>query len=219
MPLFTYRQTHDYGFAPNPYYGIMTLATCKPRIRRAAQIGDWVVGIAGSTFPRDLQERVVFAMQITGKMTWLEYDAYTRKHLIGKVPDRSKRNPRRAAGDSIYDSVSGRFDLRWSYHFGKPDSLRKDEEGLFVLLSNHFFYFGGEPALLPPKLLKGIVPPREQSHKNDPFVEPFLTWLKRLDIEPCTIVAPPLHAPEDADYAPCSSPPGSKKLPDPTPCR
>nr|WP_269667332.1 hypothetical protein [Polaromonas naphthalenivorans] len=26
--------THDSGFAPNPFHGTLTLATCKPGIRR-----------------------------------------------------------------------------------------------------------------------------------------------------------------------------------------
>ena len=32
----------DYGFAPNPYFGYCTLATCKPVIRRCAGVGDWI---------------------------------------------------------------------------------------------------------------------------------------------------------------------------------
>jgi hypothetical protein len=38
----------DYGFAPNPFFGVCTLATCKPKIRKAAAIGDWVVGTGSS---------------------------------------------------------------------------------------------------------------------------------------------------------------------------
>ncbi|WP_198140678.1 Nmad2 family putative nucleotide modification protein [Polaromonas naphthalenivorans] len=29
-----YLMTHDSGFAPNPFHGTLTLATCKPGIRR-----------------------------------------------------------------------------------------------------------------------------------------------------------------------------------------
>lgn len=32
--LYAYKMTHDTGFAPNPYFGVCTLACCKPRIRR-----------------------------------------------------------------------------------------------------------------------------------------------------------------------------------------
>ena len=34
--LFSYVVRYDYGFAPNPFEGCCTIATCKPQIRRAA---------------------------------------------------------------------------------------------------------------------------------------------------------------------------------------
>ena len=46
MPeLFVYTVAYDVGFAPNPFYGFCTLATCKADIRNAADVGDWVVGV------------------------------------------------------------------------------------------------------------------------------------------------------------------------------
>ena len=38
MQLISYKVKHDTGFAPNPYFGILTLATCKPAIRRSSKI-------------------------------------------------------------------------------------------------------------------------------------------------------------------------------------
>ena len=42
MRLFAYKMTHDTGFAPNPFWGCLTLATCKPKIRESKRPGDWV---------------------------------------------------------------------------------------------------------------------------------------------------------------------------------
>jgi hypothetical protein len=42
--LFTYCIPYDDGAAPNPFWGLCTLAICKPSIRRVAKEGDWVVG-------------------------------------------------------------------------------------------------------------------------------------------------------------------------------
>jgi hypothetical protein len=39
-----YKMTYDTGFAPNPYHGVLTLATCKPDIRLHANKGDWIAG-------------------------------------------------------------------------------------------------------------------------------------------------------------------------------
>lgn len=45
MNYFSYVVARDYGFAPNPFGGICTLATCKQRIRNNANVNDWIFGI------------------------------------------------------------------------------------------------------------------------------------------------------------------------------
>ena len=40
MRVFSYIVTHDTGYAPNPFHGFLTLACCKPLIRRTAEVGD-----------------------------------------------------------------------------------------------------------------------------------------------------------------------------------
>ncbi len=66
----TYVVTHDYGFAPNPFGGVLTLACCKPQIRRTARIGDWIVG----TLPRGIDwQRLCFAAKVSEAMTFDEY--------------------------------------------------------------------------------------------------------------------------------------------------
>jgi Nucleotide modification associated domain 2 len=47
--VFSYVVTHDKGFAPNPYFGFLTLATCKPQIRKSARVGDWLSLVAQPT--------------------------------------------------------------------------------------------------------------------------------------------------------------------------
>ena len=34
MKLYSYIVARDFGFAPNPFYGFCTLATCKPKIAK-----------------------------------------------------------------------------------------------------------------------------------------------------------------------------------------
>src|SRR5712671_5339411 len=34
MRLYSYVVARDFGFAPNPFFGVCTLATCKPDIRK-----------------------------------------------------------------------------------------------------------------------------------------------------------------------------------------
>ena len=42
--LYSYKMRHDTRFAPNPLFGVLTLATCKPSMRRNMQIGNWIAG-------------------------------------------------------------------------------------------------------------------------------------------------------------------------------
>jgi Nucleotide modification associated domain 2 len=53
MRLFSYKMTNDSGFAPNPFWGRLTLATCKPEIRKAKRVGDWIAGFTSRELCRD----------------------------------------------------------------------------------------------------------------------------------------------------------------------
>jgi hypothetical protein len=69
--LFSYVLRKDDGAAPNPFWGVCTLAICKPVIRRTAEVDDWVVGTGSKRAPdgRDLSGTVVYAMRITKKLS------------------------------------------------------------------------------------------------------------------------------------------------------
>ena len=45
--LYLYVVDRDFGFAPNPFHGVCTLATCKPKIRKFAKVGDWIIARHG----------------------------------------------------------------------------------------------------------------------------------------------------------------------------
>ncbi|MGA3124805.1 MAG: hypothetical protein ABSF69_29000 [Polyangiaceae bacterium] len=99
--LYSYCIPVDDGAAPNPYWGVCTLAICKPRIRATATAGDWIAG-TGAKFARlgdggskDMSGKLVFAMRVTQKVTMAEYDALTRRELPHKIPTRLGRGPSR----------------------------------------------------------------------------------------------------------------------------
>jgi hypothetical protein len=97
MPtLFSYCLRYDLGSAPNPFWGLCTLAICKPRIRQSAHIGDWVVGTgSAASLLKNNATSVVYAMRVTGKLTMEAYDQFSRSHLPTKMPQPSSTNPRR----------------------------------------------------------------------------------------------------------------------------
>ena len=81
--LFSYVVASDSGFAPNPFWGVCTLATCKPAIRRTARVGDWVAGLS----PRASGNRLVYAMRVAEVMPIDSYFADPR--FEAKKPDPS----------------------------------------------------------------------------------------------------------------------------------
>ncbi len=69
--VYIYVVARDFGFAPNPFHGTCTLATCKPGIRASASIGDWVIGVGGARL--GATGKCIFAMQVSEKLTFDEY--------------------------------------------------------------------------------------------------------------------------------------------------
>ena len=127
--LFVYVVVHDTGFAPNPFSGYCTLATCKPGIRRSARVGDWIAGIG--SVQRGQEGKLVFAMRVAETMCFDEYWHDTR--FVRKRPNRYGGAEQRC-GDNIYhrDPGTGHWIQVAGYHShedGTPnrDNIRRDE--------------------------------------------------------------------------------------------
>lgn len=161
--IYSYVLRYDDGAAPNPFWDICTLTICKPAIRRTAQIGDWVVGLGSRRAKsndgkfHNFSGRIVYAMKITKIMSLEEYDSFCKTHLLNKIPDwNNTKDWRLRMGDCIYDFSNKTNRLRKSVHYNdlkdKKDEDNKDIKGLNALLSDHFYYFGEEPILLPLEL-------------------------------------------------------------------
>ena len=72
MKLYSYVVARDFGFAPNPFFGFCTLATCKPKIREHASVGDWVVG-TGAKVRYGYSGRLIYAMQVSEVLDFNTY--------------------------------------------------------------------------------------------------------------------------------------------------
>ncbi len=176
MKLYSYCIPIDKGDAPNPFWGVCTLAICKPAIRRSAEKGDWIVATGSTKF--GFQNRVIYAMEVTDKMTFAEYDDYCRKSLPEKIPDWNSKDLRRKAGDCIYNfEIGARPTIRKSVH--TETNRDTDIGGRNVLLSDHFYYFGAIPVDLPTFLLQIVL--QGQGHKstsNEKYAEKFVKWIE-----------------------------------------
>lgn len=191
--LYSYCIPIDDGAAPNPFWGICTLAICKPAIRRVAQVGDWVVGTGSVNSPiGDIGKTLVYAMRISQKMTLQEYDAYAQKYCPNKIPKWFDRDIYQRLGDAIYDYSSNPPILRPSVH--TENNRKRDLSGKYALISDYFFYFGDKPLLLPEDLCQ--IAPQQQGHRsrlNAQYVDNFIDWISSLEFTPNQIHGKPQY--------------------------
>ena len=125
---FRYIIESDSGLAPNPEAGMCTLACCKPKIRKGANVGDWILGFGSAKTKRN--GLLIYAMRVGVKHTLAEY--YERH--CGRR-------------DAIYRrSASG--DLEWVKNshndHAEERHFRRDIDGRFVLEAEpgNWWYFG-----------------------------------------------------------------------------
>ncbi|GHT36380.1 hypothetical protein FACS189427_07870 [Planctomycetales bacterium] len=181
MRLYSYVITRDYGFAPNPFWGYCTLATCKPKIRKSAQVGDWIVGIGSGAKNSKMKGRLVYAMKVEQKITFDEYWKDTEFQNKKPVMNGSKRQN---YGDNIYHSVGKKFVQEDSHHSLANGSvnkfnLKKDIGGGFVLISKTYWYFGKESPLIPQKLQEIIVKGRSyRIFEEEKLIFRLENWLR-----------------------------------------
>jgi hypothetical protein len=145
--IYSYVVRYDSGFAPNPFYGYCTLATCKPDIRRSAQVGDWVVGSASNARGIRRGGHMVYAMRVTETMTFDDYSRDAR--FEAKRPFR-RGSRKQSCGDNIYFRDTSKSDWRQRDSFHStgdgqrhPQHVARDTGVNRVLISDDYIYFGG----------------------------------------------------------------------------
>lgn len=168
MEGFAYVVARDYGFAPNPFYRICTLATCKQIIRKKAQIGDWIIGIGSKSQGR--HDHLIYAMRVDEKLTFDQYwndprFFYKRPAMNGSI--------KAMYGDNIYHKDSaGNFQQENSHHSlagGAVNLLNLEKDtgtSDAVLISHYFYYFGSVREKLPANVARIFDGWNRRGHKR-----------------------------------------------------
>lgn len=193
---YFYVVARDFGFAPNPFHGVCTLATCKPDIRRVANEQDWIIGMGGSRLKAT--GRCVFAMQVTAALSFDEYWGHPDYRVKRPVRNGSQKT---MVGDNIYHREDGKgLWIQEDSHHSRPDgtadafNVQADTRTNRVLLSKRFVYFGRQAAVVPSAVLGAIGYVNGRGHRTYPIEEcrPMLEWLqKELDASLNTILGDP----------------------------
>lgn len=187
MRLHSYVVARDYGFAPNPFHAVCTLATCKPEVRRVAQIGDWVVGTGSAS--RKRRGYLVFAMQVAEAMSFQQY--FDDKRFQVKKPN-LRSGKKNAFGDNIYSKVAGKWHQLNSHHShsdGSPNkrNIENDTQTDRVLIGFNYIYWGGAGPAVPKAFrnYKGFDICAGRGHKNrfpKKMVLDFVEWLSNREV-------------------------------------
>lgn len=161
--LYSYIIQSDTGFAPNPYFGICTLACCKSSMRRnigdkllkelnisnireitekekkhIRELGYWIIAIAGHNVEKENNvpyRSVVYVMQITDI---LDFESYYimypyKRKNFGEGMLYQK-------GDNLFSAnYSG---IEEQENLKNSNQNEKILKGKYVLLSDNFIYFG-----------------------------------------------------------------------------
>ncbi|WP_080378203.1 MULTISPECIES: Nmad2 family putative nucleotide modification protein [Pseudomonas syringae group] len=164
--VYIYVVARDFGFAPNPFHKICTLATCKPDIRRVARKDDWIIGMGGSRLKAT--SRCVFAMRVSDSITFDEY--WENPAYRDKKPIRNG-SKKMIVGDNIYHKVNGdwqQLNSHHSYSDGSPNphNIRTDTRTNAVLISDHFFYFGSAAIEVPLEILRNMGYENRRAHRT-----------------------------------------------------
>lgn len=132
MTLWIYKQTHDNNFAPHVSREILSLACCKPNIRKRARHGDWVMSVAGktNTFGAEYGQ-LVSLFEVQELLDFAEY---------ASSPMYTSRD------DNLFEvnRYSGELVAKPNLlHHATIDAQETDLSGLKVLVSRRFRYFPG----------------------------------------------------------------------------
>lgn len=179
MNIFSYVVARDFGFAPNPFHGVCTLATCKPIIRRTANIGDIIIGTAAA--PRS--NEIVFFMEVNEILTFDEYWDDSR-FAVKKV--NFLASTKKGYGDNIYHKDQNNNWIQEDSHHTNYDgstceeNIATDTSTNKVLISHNFSYWGSNSPKIPVTLTNIIK--RGPGHKctfSDEFKLEAKEWLMR----------------------------------------
>lgn len=153
--------TYDDGMAPCSQDGMLSLLSCKRRVREWAKVGDWLVA-----YRQKHLGGISFVGRVSRKMTIGDYQL--------EFPDRR---------DAVYRRIGYNADgseqlerLRLDYH-PEQELWERDMNGRFVLLFDPYWYWGCD-GHTPPEFVMDMVHYRGQKAATTPAQLQALTeWL------------------------------------------
>jgi len=157
--IYSYLLVTDNGSAPCVQQNILSLAICKPRIRKSAKVGDYIIAFSSKSMKISQNAKIIYIAKITNKLKLNKY-----------YPEYKNRK------DCIYDNNLTL--IKNNYH--NNCNIEKDINGKYVLISNEFIYFGNNFINVPQKIKNMI--PKYQGHMSKKNIEYETAFLNEFNI-------------------------------------
>ena len=179
LKMWSYRIVHDKQFAPNPFKGVLTLATCKPLIRRSkeSESGVWLAGFAAYSVkdglrPKKGRELLIYLAKISEVMTMQDYWTEYPQKRAQKCGEEFEEY----YGDNIYDEnlhlVNDNHHKDWDF--------KRDISGKNVLICKEFYYFAPDSRLVVPNEFDELVYKRRGQTlvQNKDLIQKFIDYVR-----------------------------------------
>lgn len=192
--MWSYKLVWDTMFAPNPLFDVLTLATCKPVIRRSPnnQKGMWIAGFTACTIHNATvfgggitrcnreEEKLIYLAQISDILT---LDDYWEQYPQKRCDNSRDNNSARWYGDNIYnrnytDEEGNIKPMANSGEHEGPETGKRDYHyGKNAIICKRFYYFTPENRMdVPVRFKKLVHGAKGQSIKSD-GVEEFIAYV------------------------------------------
>ncbi|MFZ5737497.1 MAG: hypothetical protein ACOY6K_11505 [Pseudomonadota bacterium] len=180
MSVWRYVIVNDDGSAPNYGRPRLTLAICKPRIRKNAEVDDIILAFESKILAEKNRtihrpNRIVWAGLVGERISFAEY--WVDKRFWRKKPDQSR------CPDNIYRPCGREYRQVSNSVHGLCDASR-DLSGQYVLIMKEAWRFREQNCELPVGLAEfNIVSRTRQGHRRSApdakVAARLLTWLRR----------------------------------------
>ena len=183
--LYCYKMTWDTESAPNPHHGVLTLAICKPTIRRCSQVGDWISGWTAKVV-HGKNERIysfdypklIYLARVQKKLTFAEYWLQYPE----KYPHEIEGMKSYDSGDNIYRPLVANPNNYNDYEQVNNNNHTKEDithdlSGKYVLVCDEFYYYGVDDAIDIEKEVFNVTVPRCKKLVLDDY-DRFIRFIK-----------------------------------------
>lgn len=172
MKLCSYVVRDDTGLAPNPFWGVCTLAVCTPnhqgtRLTR----GNWIAGFLA----KNRGHKFLYAMEVSEILDLDDY--YRHERFAAKKPD-LRGSWRQQCGDNFY---SRKDDGTWIQHrnrFHLDEGLKRQDTRYARVFIGERFWYRGKSADIAPAKFAPLAGGRGARVNHDPrLVAEFCDWV------------------------------------------